>query len=316
MNPLMRMTLVVAAAMLLVAAPATATAQLAHVEKAAGSGNLKRLERLLGVGFDPGALRNGMSPLHWAAWNGQVEAAQLLIAHGVDVDVNSSGGLTPLMHAVERGQDRMVRLLVEAGADVSAKGDEVGITPLHLAARNDAQEAARVLVGADADVNAKNENGQTPLHIAAVESGPEMVALLLDAGADPKQADKKGYTALHVWAVNGDPDTLTLLLDAGSDPLLQLNAPGRWNHKALLLDGVRKHNPQVLDTDPGRRLLRLTYDGTGCEGVIVLASDSPLSVLAERTLGQASRWKEIAKHNGLGADKSYQLGDCLKLPIR
>jgi hypothetical protein len=48
----------------------------------------------------------------------------------------------------------------------------------------------------------------------------------------------------------------------------------------------------------------------------VLASDSPLSVLAERTLGKASRWKEIAKLNGIGADRSYRLGDCLKLPVR
>ena len=282
MNPLMRMTLAVAATVLLAAVPAAANSSPAQVEKAAASGNLKRLERLLGDGFDPGTLRHGMSPLHWAAWNGQVEAAQLLIAHGVDVDVDSSGGLTPLMHAVERSQDRMVRFLVEAGADV----------------------------------NAEAKKGRMPLQIAAVESGPEMVALLLSMGADPMRASKDGVTALQAWVLNGDPDTLTQLLDAGSDPLHRVNAPGKWHHGALLLDGVRKRNPQVLNTEPGRRLLRLTYEGTGCEGVIVLASDSPLSVLAERTLGKASRWKEIAKLNGLGADKSYQLGDCLKLPIR
>ena len=315
MNPLMCVTLAMAA-VLLVALPAPGSSKPAQVEKAAASGNVKRLERLLAEDFDPNALRHGLSPLHWAAWNGQVDAARMLIARGVEVDVNSSGDLTPLMSAVERSQDRMVRFLVEIGADVNAAGEELGITALHTAAKHDAQEAARLLVEAGADVNAENENGQTPLHVAAVESGPEMVALFLDAGADPRRVTKKGYTALHMWAVSGDPDTLTHLLDAGSDPLLRVNAPGKWSHGALLLDGVLKHNPQVLDTKPGRRLLRLTYEGTGCEGVIVLASDSPLSVLAERTLGKASRWKEIAALNGIGPDKSYRLGDCLKLPVR
>ncbi len=281
MNPLMRMTLALAA-VLLVAVPAPASSSPEQIEKETASGNLKRLERLLADGFDPGALRHGLSPLHWAAWNGQVDAARLLIAHGVEVDVKSSGGLTPLMSAVERSQNRMAQFLVQAGADVNAASDELGITPLH---------------------------------IAAEKAGPETVAFLLANRADPMRVTKEGFSALHVWALNGDPDTLTQLLDAGSDPLAKIRNPGEWHDQALTLDGVRKHNPSVLDTDPGRRLLRLTAEGTGCEGVIVLASDSPLSVLAERTLGKASRWKEIAALNGIGPDKSYRLGDCLKLPV-
>ena len=281
-NPLMRMTLALAA-VLLAATPAAANSSPAQVEKAAASGNLKRLERLLGDGFDPGTLRHGLSPLHWAAFKGQVEAARLLIAHGIEVDVNSSGGLTPLMSAVERSQIRMARFLVEAGAEVNA-------------------ETAK--------------DGKTPLHLAAKESAPEVVAFLLSVGADPMRVTEKGFSALHMWARNGDPDTLTHLLDAGSDPLARISFPGEWYDQALPLDGVRKYHPRVLNTEPGRRLLRLTYEGTGCEGVIVLASDSPLSVLAERTLGEASRWKQIAELNGLGPDKSYRLGDCLKLPVR
>ena len=278
MNHLTRMTLALAA-LLLAAAPDAANSQRAPVEEAAAAGHLKRLERLLAEGFDPGALQDGISPLHSAAWNGQVEAARLLLAHGVEVDVNSSGGMTPLMHAAKGNRERMARILIEAGADV----------------------------------NAASANGNTPLHHAAVESGPEMVAFLLVNGANPAQVNENGFTALHLWALNGNPDTLTHLLDAGSDPLLRLNTPGKWSDQALTLDGVRKHNPQVLNTEPGRRLLRLTYEGTGCEGVIVLASDTELSILAERTLGRASRWKEIVELNGLEG-KGYKKGDCLALP--
>lgn len=247
MNHLTCMTLALAA-LLLAATPDAANSQRAPVEKAAAAGNLKRLERLLAEGFDPGTLQDGISPLHSAAWNGQVEAA---------------------------------RFLIEAGADV----------------------------------NAASTTGNTPLHLAAAKAGPEMVAFLLSVGADPVRATEKGFTALHVWALNGDPDTLTHLLDAGSDPLLRLNMPGKPSHQALTLDGVRKHNPQVLDTEPGRRLQRLTYKGTGCEGVIVRGRDTKLSLLAERTLGDPSRWKEIAKLNDLDG-KGYRKGDCLALPKR
>ena len=51
----------------------------------------------------------------------------------------------------------------------------------------------------------------------------------------------------------------------------------------------------------------------GSDGVIVLASDTKLSVLAERTCGKASRCHQIAKLNGLEG-KGYKEGDVLALP--
>jgi hypothetical protein len=119
-----------------------------------------------------------------------------------------------------------------------------------------------------------------------------------------------------MWALNGHPDTLTLLLDAGADPLLAMHRPGHLAHGALPLDTVYRNSRQVLKTAPGRRLLRLTHEGTGCEGVIVRPTDTNLELFAERILGDAKRWRAIAKLNGLGPEKSCRLGDCLKLPVR
>ena len=51
----------------------------------------------------------------------------------------------------------------------------------------------------------------------------------------------------------------------------------------------------------------------GSDGVIVLASDTKLSVLAERTFGKASRCHQIAKLNDLDG-KGYKEGDGLALP--
>ena len=70
----------------------------------------------------------------------------------------------------------------------------------------------------------------------------------------------------------------------------------------------------VLDnTDAGRRLERLACEGTGCEDVTVPTSDTKLSILAERTLGDASRRREIMKLNGLEGT-GHRLGDRLAQP--
>ena len=208
---------------------------------------------------------------------------------------------------------REVAAYINSGGDLEIRNHQT-YTLMHWAAWNGEIEIARVLLDRGMDVDISTPDGMTPMMLAGIAGQPDMVAFFLGEGADHARTNDKGYTALHLWALNGDPDTLTHLLDAGSDPLLRLNTPEKWSHQALPLDGVRKLNLWVLKTDAGRRLQRLTYEGTGCEGVIVLPSDKKLTIIAERTLGNAARWKQIAKLNGLGPDKSYRLGDCLKLP--
>ncbi|MXX91807.1 MAG: ankyrin repeat domain-containing protein [Boseongicola sp. SB0677_bin_26] len=202
---------------------------------------------------------------------------------------------------------------IESGGDLEIRNHQT-YTLMHWAAWAGEIEIARGLLDRGVNVDISTPDGMTPMMLAGIVGRPDMVAFFLDEGADYARTNDKGYTALHLWALNGHPDTLTHLLDAGSDPLLRVNTPEKSSHHFLPLDGVRKHNPWALDTEAGRRLERLTYQGTGCEGVIVLPSDKKLTVLAERTLGKASKWREIAELNGLGPDKGYQLGDCLKLP--
>ena len=90
--------------------------------------------------------------------------------------------------------------------------------------------------------------------------------------------------------------------------------PGKWSHQALLLDGVRKLKSRVLDTDAVRRLYRFACEGTGCEDVTLPAGDMKQSILADRTLSNASRWREIMTLNG-PEGTGHGLGDCLALPL-
>ena len=283
MNHLMRMT---GALALCLATTATAAGDLVEkVYHAAAAKDPARLELLLTQGFDPEALHNDRSPLHMAAWHGRLPAARLLLAHGVDVDIAQTGegdGTTPLLNAAEGNRLEMVRFLIAAGADVNA-------------------------------TNRTYRN--SPLQRAAELASPEMAQILVEAGAEVNAGNIYNFTALHRAAKYNDAEMVDFLLDAGANPLARQHDPGHSDHGFMPLDDARKYNAKLLETDAGRRLARLTAKKQGCDGAIVLAGDTKLSILAERTLGKASRWKEIAKLNGLEG-KGYKKGDCLALPKR
>ena len=217
-----------------------------------------------------------------------------------------------MFDAALKGDTGPVLAWIDSGGDLYVR-DRSDKTLMHLAGWIGDIGIAQTLLdrGMDVDIFAPNEI--TPLMHASRAGRPEMVAFFLEKGADPNHVADVGLTLLHMWALNGHPDTLTLLLDAGVDPLLAIHRPGHRSHGALPMDTVYRNSRAVLKTEPGRRLQRLTYEGTGCEGTIVRPTDTKLSILAERVLGDPGRWKEIAKLNGLEG-KGYKKGDCLALP--
>lgn len=221
-----------------------------------------------------------------------------------------------IFHAAARPDPSRLEALLAEGFDPAALYD--GESPLRMAAWHGRVEAIGLLLAAGVDVNvrtAKSKN--TPLQSAARGGRHDAALALLAAGADVNIGNRIGRTALHRAAQYADAAMIDLLLDAGADPLARLGQlPGdrHTDTGSTPYEIARKYNPRVLETEAGRRLAALTLAGTGCEGAIVTAGDTKLSLLAERTLGKASRWKEIAELNNLGAGKSYRKGDCLALP--
>ena len=86
----------------------------------------------------------GDTPLHWAAQEGKVDAAAVLLEHGADVNARDRDGSTPLHKAAFRGHGDLIGLLVRAGADPSTR-DRSGRTPLHAAQREETGDLLRGL---------------------------------------------------------------------------------------------------------------------------------------------------------------------------
>ena len=157
------------------------------VADAAMRGDAEEVHELLRAGADVNAAQgDGMTALHWAAENGRIELAEVLVFAGANPEAATRvGGFTPLMVASRAGHAGIVRLLADAGANLEAT-TETGETALHYAAWSGNPEIAVALAEKGADVDAQESaNGQTPLMFAAAYGRTEVVRTLLEAGADP-----------------------------------------------------------------------------------------------------------------------------------
>jgi ankyrin repeat protein len=191
---------------------------------------------------------SGATPLHTIAGSGLIEAAEVLLTHGADIDAKDSLGRTPLHRAANSGRKKMAGLLIANGADINAR-DTRGLTPLNIAIDSDwapkvkRKEVAELLVANDAEytirdvawigdsrrIDALLKNNPAPANdasgmykeaviFAAIREGyGSVVQLLLDRGARLDVQDRYDCPPLHVAAHAGHNAIVIVLLKAGAD---------------------------------------------------------------------------------------------------
>jgi ankyrin repeat protein len=165
--------------------------------------------------------QGGMSPLLFAARQGHVQAAQLLLSRGADVNqISASDATSPLLIAIINGHFDLAKVLLDAGADPRLASDN-GVTPLYAVLNVQWAPKAlypqpraytqqklthidmmKLLLDKGVDVNARlhrkvwysgynfdlsgvDEIGATPFWRAAYASDIEAMRLLVAHGADP-----------------------------------------------------------------------------------------------------------------------------------
>lgn len=197
----------------------------------------------------------GMTPFHVASDNKNVQAMQLLIDHGADMNK-----LKPSVHAlheaVYKGDKKTVLKLLRMGVNADLVLAN-GLTPLCIASFEGCTSMVKLLLKAKVNVHHQNSDGFTPLHIAVHNGYTKIVKLLLDAQASVYQVDKHGCTALTIAAYKGTIDSMRLLINAGADvnhkakkvwpPLCIAVYKGDSDGVKLLLDNGA-HRDQVIKT--------------------------------------------------------------------
>ena len=188
MNPPRRMRLTGAALAIALLTGAVAPDDKALLD-ATKRGDVAAVRSLLKEGANPNAAPgDGLTALHLAAGEGNLDIAKLLLGAGARVTATTRiGSFTPLHLAAEGAHASVVQALIAAGADPAAVATPSGATPLHLAARAlNGEAAVRVLLEHGATVNGLEASyGQTPLMLAASQGRTAAVRELLSRGADP-----------------------------------------------------------------------------------------------------------------------------------
>ena len=227
--------------------------------KAATLGDLKTVESLLSAGINPNLpLRDQQSPISFAILAGQTQVVQLLLAWHADPNapMNSRFPETPLQYAAQNGNVRMASILIAGGAEVNRKGAQGG-TALHAAGAH--LEMVRLLIEKGADLNARDAEGASPLDDAVWRGSLDTVAILLAHGARLNEADTqtgatpineaayRGNTALVQYLLQFHPD-LAIPDQRGNGPLDNAIRMGKEDAGLLLLDAEPKERqtPQFL----------------------------------------------------------------------
>jgi uncharacterized protein len=189
------------------------------------------------------------------------------------------GGLTPLAFAARDGCLECARVLVEAGANVNYE-DPAWVTPLNLAVYNAHYDTAALLLEKGANpsdeslylaaeirnlpVDGRSGQARPAPRTSDKLSSVDIVKLLLAKGADPNAALTReiqsrqnsfervssitGLTPLQRAASEADLEVMRLLLDAGADPnrvtpaaegLYAGDRDAAWGGNLALLEAAR-----------------------------------------------------------------------------
>lgn len=266
--------------------------------------------RLLMGAFDKAA---GNQALLGAAGHGNVRTMQMLLGSGADVNARDPAtGTTPLLAAARSGRPDTVRLLLDRGANVRAR-DKQGRTALMRASEfrwtgigaieqpNEFEAIAGLLLSRGAEVNAVDRRGATALILARRTArrsrgerggagGDALVTLLRKAGA--KNSGGKGFDlvpALSAAVERDDRGAVERLLKAGArlnfedddnrTPLLRAASRGDLALVRLLI----RHGADIRDTlDSGFTPLVAAATGRNLRGstteVLRLLLDKGVSV--------------------------------------
>lgn len=136
----------------------------------------------------------GLTPLFFAARQGNKDATEFLLAHGANVNHKSKAGETPLMWAASGPGN--TRLLSNHSVDSALACSASGM--------GDNLPVAIRLVQAGADVNARTQRGLTAMGIAAMWGSSSIALWLYDQGADADIPEKECEVSGRLAHVLGD----------------------------------------------------------------------------------------------------------------
>jgi len=143
------------------------------------------------------------------------QTVELLHCNGAHPNVQGQEMVTPLHSAAYYGDLEVVQKLIEYGADIDAQDDH-GWTLLHFPSKSGGSRlkdpgVVQLLLDRGVDVNAWAMNGSTPLHMAANWGATKVTCMLLEHGANLEAKDNYDRTPVRCIGLNLHNNDMTKL---------------------------------------------------------------------------------------------------------
>lgn len=162
-----------------------------------------------------------VSPLHVVCAQGRVEAVELLIKFGANINMQDFDGDTPLHEAAREKHSPVVSLLLHAGADISLR-NSYGLTPFLLACFKGSLNCIIQILPFVDDVNDCAYDGNTGIILATQRGALDVVRFLLGNEANPDLPNIEGALPLYIALIQGHAKLFQTLL-----PVTDINVINR-----------------------------------------------------------------------------------------
>lgn len=140
---------------------------------------MKLIDEIISSGISVNSLSNkGLSPLIFAAVNGNLEVVKYLTDLGADIHQRSEAGATAIGQAANKGHIDVVDFLLVNGADINVKCQSA-CTPLILAIQNKKYNVAEMLMELNANYKYVTPTGFSALKASVVVSHVGLVDTLV-----------------------------------------------------------------------------------------------------------------------------------------
>jgi ankyrin repeat protein len=246
------------------------------------------------LGYNKAVPHGAETALMFAARNGDLESAKLLVAAGANVNDTDAWGVSALVLAEHSGFTELASFFLDKGADPNLAA--AGFTAMHEAImRRDAKLVAELLDhGANPSTPLKTWTptrrssddfyfdpeiiGATPYWLAARFAEPDVMRMLVKAGADPKFVLHSDYVSEQGFGQVQRKETANALMAATGIIRLKPWVEAKpFEREALTLETVK------LAVELGADLNTANTDGrTALDGAKALRYNSVIAYLTEK----------------------------------
>ncbi|MGR9101114.1 MAG: ankyrin repeat domain-containing protein [Gammaproteobacteria bacterium] len=216
-----------------------------------------------GADLNDPTFMDGVSPLHFAASLGHLDAVCSLILSGANIEIRDKKGNTPLhsVFSLNKTENPFFENLINQTLK-QLTGNKIDSPRISIG--EDHAKILEILLDQGANPNTRQKDGSTPLHLAASAGKLTEAKLLISYGAKIDLFDKAGYAPIHNAAENDKLEIVELLLDKG----VPIETTSGSNY-----DAVSQKNPlHLASMARSTRLVELLLD----KGAEINAVDSRL----------------------------------------